>query len=185
MKKNTKSIDEGMDEAANALDQMLSGTAPVPTETPQSKAERMAVLASEGKMRPGSRKWPKEKLFNVVDDITSWFLRNPDKFQVIEYFADPDTQKDVSYKQMKNAIRYREDLAEYWDQLMEFIAARVAGMALRGAVDPTFSKYYLSSRFKGWQEQSRVTADVNVTTKVIDFQWKSIDEPQDANDEKD
>jgi hypothetical protein len=183
MKKNTKSIDEGMDEAANALDQMLSGTAPVPTETPQSKAERMAVLASEGKMRPGSRKWPKEKLFNVVDDITSWFLRNPDKFQVIEYFADPDTQKDVSYKQMKNAIRYREDLAEYWDQLMEFIAARVAGMALRGAVDPTFSKYYLSSRFRGWQEQSRVTADVNVTTKVVEFKWKSIDEPQDGNDE--
>lgn len=185
MKKNTKSIDEGMDEAANALDQLLSGTAPVPTETPQSKAERMAVLASDGKMRPGSRKWPKEKLFKVVDDITSWFLRNPDKFQVIEYFADPDTPKDVSYKQMKNAIRYREDLAEYWDQLMEFIAARVAGMALRGAVDPTFSKYYLSSRFKGWQEQSRVTADVNVTTKVVDFQWKSIDEPQDATDEKD
>jgi hypothetical protein len=184
MKKNTKSIDEGMDEAANALDQMLSGTAPVPTETPQSKAERMAVLASEGKMRPGSRKWPKEKLFNVVDDITSWFLRNPDKFQVIEYFADPDTQKDVSYKQMKNAIRYREDLAEYWDQLMEFIAARVAGMALRGAVDPTFSKYYLSSRFRGWQEQSRVTADVNVTTKVVEFKWRDAEEPQDATDEK-
>ena len=184
MKKNTKSIDEGMDEAANALDQMLSGTAPEPVETFASKAERMAVLASEGKMRPGSRKWPKEKLFKVVDCMFAWFIRNPDKFQLIEYFADPDTQKDVSYKQMKNAIRYREDLAEYWDQLMEFIAARVAGMALRGAVDPTFSKYYLSSRFKDWAERSRVTADVNVTTKVIDFHWRDAEEPQADPDEK-
>lgn len=184
MKKNTKSIDEGMDEAANALDQMLSGTAPVPTETPQSKAERMAVLAEAGKMRGGSKKWNKEKLFNVVDCMFAWFIRNPDKFQLIEYFADPDTQKEISYKQMKNAIRYREDLAEYWDQLMEFIAARVAGMALRGAVDPTFSKYYLSSRFAGWREQSRVTADVNVTTKVVEFKWRDSEEPQDATDEK-
>lgn len=184
MKKNTKSIDEGMDEAANALDQLLSGTAPVPTETPQSKAERMAVLASEGKLRPSRKKWPKEKLFEVIDDMAAWFLRHPDRFTMVEYFSDPDTQKQVSYTQLRNAMRYREDLREYHESLMEMLAARIASMALRGAVDPTFSKYYLSSRFSGWAERSRVTADVNVTTKVVEFKWKSIDEPQDGNDEK-
>lgn len=184
MKKNAKSIDEGMTEAANALEQMLSGTAPEPVETPQSKAERMAVLASEGKLRPNRKKWPKEKLFAVIDDMAAWFLRHPDRFTMVEYFSDPDTQKDVSYAQLRNAMRYREDLREYHESLMEMLAARIASMALRGAIDAQFSKYYLSSRFSGWTEKTRVSADLNVTTKVVDFQWKSIDEPQDANDEK-
>lgn len=177
MKKNAKSIDEGMTEAANALEQMLSGTAPEPKETSFSKDERMAKLASEGKLRPGSKKFPKEKLFKAVDGIFAWFLRNPDRFQLIQYFADPDEQKEVGYKQLKNAIRYREDLREYWEQLMEMLAARVADCAMRGVIDPTFSKYYLSSRFKGWQEQSRVTSDVTVTTKVIDFKFRDAVEP--------
>ncbi len=183
MKKNAKSIDEGMTEAANALEQMLSGTAPEPKETSFSKDERMAKLASEGKLRPGAKKWPKEKLFKAVDGIFAWFLRNPDRFTIIEYFSDPDTEKEVGYKQIKNAIRYREDLREYWDTLTEMLAARIASMALRGAIDPTFSKYYLSSRFKGWQEQSRVTSDVTVTTKVIDFHWKDAVEPPGETDD--
>lgn len=183
MKKNAKSIDEGMDEAANALEQMLSGTAPEPKETSFSKDERMAKLASEGKLRPNRKKWPKEKLFAVIDDMAAWFLRHPDRFTMVEYFSDPDTQKDVSYAQLRNAMRYREDLREYHESLMEMLAARIASMALRGAIDAQFSKYYLSSRFAGWAEKSRVTSDVTVTTKVVDFKWNdAVEPPGDADD---
>ena len=167
-----------MDEEMNkALEKANVPEKPL-TETLESRFERMAVLASEGKMRPGVKKFPKEKLFKVVDDMLAWFIRNQDQFMVINYFADPDTQKEVSYKQLKNAMRYRDDLRDYYDSLMEMLASRVAGLALMGGVDPTFSKYYLSSRFKGWQEQSRVSTEVNVTTRVIDFKWRDTPESQ-------
>lgn len=172
MKRNSQQ--EGISEEQQLVskrDELLALLCPIKDDVNKTEVER---CVNSGELRQKVRHRSKAEVFSFLDKMYIYFLTNPDKVMLIEYWMDPHTDKSFTQTQLRTSTKTRTECREYYDQLSEMLATRIAKLALVELFNPTFAKYLLGARHKGWQEVNRVSSEVEITQRVIDFKWRQL-----------
>lgn len=172
------------DKLRKLVDEELNETRPGQLARNKKNSEIIQKKIAAGTFVSGNLKYTEEKLINFLDNMFQWFLNNPDKIFMEEYYMDPETDKSIPYGSLKKTYGRHESCDEIRAAIKKVLEIRLARAALTGKFKENFTKFLLINNF-GYKE--KVEQDVILSSKEVKFDFgnpelKQLEEGEETED---
>jgi len=176
-----------LDKLQNLVDEEVSQvkeTRPGQLARNKKNSEIIQKKIAAGIFVSGNLKYTEEVIINFLDGMFQWFLTNPDKIFMEEYYMDPGTDKSIPYGSLKKTYGRHESCDEIRAAIKKVLEIRLAKAALSGVYKENFTKFLFINNF-GYKE--KVEQDVILSSKEVKFDFgnpelKQLEEGDETED---
>ncbi len=156
------------DKLRKLVDEELKETRPGQLARNKKNSEIIQKKIAAGTFISGNLKYTEEIIVNFLDNMFQWFLNNPDKIFMEEYYMDPETDKSIPYGSLKKTYGRHESCDEIRAAIKKVLEIRLARAALTGKFKENFTKFLFINNF-GYKE--KVEQDVILSSKETVFNF--------------